>query len=153
MLKKGNKAPTFALQNQNGEIVKLTDFKGQKLIIYFYPKDNTPTCTTQACNLRDNFGLLKKKGYAVVGVSADTVKKHKNFAAKYSLPFSLLADEEQTMVNAYGVWGEKMLYGKKYMGIIRTTFLINEQQKIDHIITSPVSASHTEEILLIWDKK
>ncbi len=149
-LKKGSKAPAFSVSDQDGNIVSLKDFAGKKLVIFFYPKDNTPTCTEEACNLRDNISLLKKKGIAVVGVSIDSVRRHKNFERKFSLPFPLLADEDKTMVEAYGVWGQKKLFGVEYLGILRTTFLINEDGKIAHIIEKVKAKDHTEQILEAW---
>lgn len=149
-LKKGSKAPDFAVNDQDGNPVSLKDFKGKKVALYFYPKDNTPTCTEQACNLRDNISLLKKKGVVVLGVSADSERKHKNFEKKFSLPFPLLADTEHKIVTAYGVWGEKMLFGRKYMGIHRVTFLINEQGKIDHIIDDVNARDHAQQIIDTW---
>ena len=146
-LKEGDQAPDFSGPNQNGETISLSDFKGQKLVIFFYPKDNTPTCTEEACNLRDNYGLLKKNGYAVVGVSADSQRKHKNFIKKFDLPFPLIADTDQTMLNAYGVWGEKQMFGKKYMGIFRTTFVIDENGKIERIIDKVTAKDHAAQIL------
>ena len=146
-LKEGDQAPDFSGPNQNGETISLGDFKGQKLVIFFYPKDNTPTCTEEACNLRDNYGLLKKNGYAIVGVSADSQRKHQNFIKKFDLPFPLIADTEQTMLNAYGVWGEKQMFGKKYMGIFRTTFVINENGKIERIISKVTAKDHAAQIL------
>lgn len=145
-LKEGDQAPDFSGPNQNGETISLSDFKGQKLVIFFYPKDNTPTCTEEACNLRDNYGLLKKNGYAVVGVSADSQRKHKNFIKKFDLPFPLIADTDQTMLNAYGVWGEKQMFGKKYMGIFRTTFVIDENGKIERIIDKVTAKDHAAQI-------
>lgn len=146
-LKEGDQAPDFSGPNQNGETISLGDFKGQKLVIFFYPKDNTPTCTEEACNLRDNYGLLKKNGYAVVGVSADSQRKHQNFIKKFDLPFPLIADTEQMMLNAYGVWGEKQMFGKKYMGIFRTTFVIDENGKIERIISKVTAKDHAAQIL------
>lgn len=150
VLKAGKKAPQFHLPNQDGNIISLSDFKGKKLAIYFYPKDNTPTCTEQACNLRDNISKLKKAGIAIVGVSADSQKKHKNFETKFSLPFPLLADVNMKMGNDYGVWGEKTLFGRNYMGIIRTTFLIDEAGKIAHIIDKVTAKDHAQQILDTW---
>lgn len=149
-IKAGKKAPSFQLPDQNGHIVSLKDFKGKKLAIYFYPKDNTPTCTEQACNLRDNSSKLKKAGIAIVGVSADSQKKHKNFETKFSLPFPLLADVDMKMINDYGVWGEKMLFGRTYMGILRTTFLIDEEGKIAHVIEKVTAKDHAQQILDTW---
>ncbi len=149
-LKEGSKAPAFKGKDQDGKTVSLADFKGQKLVLYFYPQDDTPTCTVQACNLRDNFGLLKKNGIAVIGVSPDEEKKHKKFETKHHLPFTLLADPDHIVIDRYGVWGEKQLYGKKYMGLHRTTFLIDEKGIIKKIFLKPKSKQHTEEILAAW---
>lgn len=149
-LKKGTKAPGFSLPDQDGNTVSLKDFKGKKLAIYFYPKDNTPTCTEQACNLRDNIAKLKKAGIAVLGVSMDSVKRHKNFETKFSLPFPLLADEAGELVKAYDVWGQKKMFGKEYMGIFRTTYLINEDGKIEHVIDKVTAKDHAQQILDLW---
>jgi peroxiredoxin Q/BCP len=147
----GKKAPAFKGLDQNGKTISLNDFKGQKVILYFYPKDDTPGCTAQACNLRDNHTTLLKNGFAVIGVSTDPVKSHKKFETKYELPFSLLADEDHAIVEKYGVWGEKKFMGKTYMGTSRTTFLIDETGKLRHVITKPDTKNHTEEILEVWD--
>jgi len=149
-LKKGSKAPAFTVSDQDGNMVSLSDFKGKKVALFFYPKDNTPTCTQEACNLRDNISLLKKKGIVVLGISIDSVKKHKNFEKKFSLPFPLLADEDQKIVNAYGVWDWKTTFGITYMGTLRTTFLINEEGKIDHIIDKVESKNHAGQIVAAW---
>jgi peroxiredoxin Q/BCP len=149
-LKPGDKAPAFTVNDQNGNPVSFKDFSGKKLALYFYPKDNTPTCTEQACNLRDNIAPLKKKGIAVVGVSVDSEKKHQNFKNKFSLPFPLLADTDHELVDAYGVWREKTLFGKKYMGTHRVTFLINEKGRIDHIIDKVTAKDHAQQILDAW---
>lgn len=149
-LKEGAKAPDFSVNDQDGNVVSLKDYKGKKVALYFYPKDNTPTCTEQACNLRDNMALLQQKGIVVLGVSADSEKKHKNFEQKFSLPFPLLADTEHQLLEAYGVWGEKTMFGKKYMGIHRVTFLINEEGKIDHIIDKVTAADHAQQIVDAW---
>lgn len=147
MLQEGKKAPAFKGKDQNGGIVSLSDFKGRKIVLYFYPQDDTPTCTTQACNLRDNYGLLKNKGYVVIGVSPDEVAKHKKFENKYDLPFTLIADPELKIIEKYGVWGEKQMYGKKYMGLIRTTFVIDENGIITKIIGKPKAKEHAQEII------
>jgi peroxiredoxin Q/BCP len=149
-LKEGAKAPQFNGIDQNGNKITLDDFKGKKLILYFYPKDNTPGCTAEACNLRDNYDTLLKSGYAIVGVSPDTEKSHKGFAGKYSLPFPLIADTEKEILNAYGVWGEKQMYGKSYYGVIRTTFIIDEKGIIEKIITKVDTAGHTEQIFNMY---
>ena len=125
----------------------MEQFKGKKVLLYFYPKDDTPGCTAEACNLRDNYSTLTATGWEVVGVSTDSVKSHDKFAAKFELPFHLLADEEKKTVEAYGVWVEKSMYGRKYMGVIRTTFIINEKGIIDRVITKPRSSEHAQEIL------
>lgn len=151
-LTEGNKAPAFKGKDQNGKTVSLADYKGQKVVLYFYPQDGTPTCTVQACNLRDNFGLLKNKGFTVLGVSPDEVIKHKKFEDKYELPFTLIADTEHTIIDKYGVWGEKQLYGRKYMGLHRTTFLIDEKGIIRKIFLKPKSKVHAEEILTAWSE-
>lgn len=133
-LKAGDKAPAISAKNQHGETVSLSDFKGKKVILYFYPKDNTPGCTVEACNFRDNYQLLQADGFEVIGVSINTERSHRNFATKFDLPFHLLVDDDQKIVNDYGVWAEKMLYGRKYMGTLRTTFVIDEKGIITHII-------------------
>lgn len=147
MLEIGDKAPDFTAPDENGKLVKLSDFKGKKLVLYFYPQDSTPTCTVEACGLRDNYQLLLTKGYAVLGVSADSPKRHRNFIAKNNLPFSLLADVDHKVINAYGVWAEKKTFGKVYMGIVRTTFVINETGVIEDIIRKVESKNHTRQIL------
>lgn len=149
-LKQGDLAPEFTVNDQNGKPVSLNSFKGKKLALYFYPKDDTPTCTVQACNLRDNIGLLKENGISVVGVSVDDEAKHRKFEEKHSLPFPLLADTDQRLVKAYGVWGEKSMFGKKYMGIKRTTFLIDEEGKIAHIISKVQAKDHARQLLKLW---
>jgi len=149
-LSPGQKAPAFKGTDQNGNSIALKDFKGKKVVLYFYPKDDTPTCTTQACNLRDNHTELLKQGFVVIGVSMDTVKKHKKFEEKYGLPFSLIADEDKKIIDAYGVWGEKKFMGRDYLGIFRTTFLIDEKGKIKAIIDKPQSKNHSQEILEAW---
>jgi peroxiredoxin Q/BCP len=146
-LTEGKKAPGFKANDQNGKPVSLKDFKGRKVVLYFYPEDDTPTCTVEACNLRDNYKLLEKKGLVILGVSPDDEKKHKKFTEKYKLPFTLLADPEKKIVEKYGVWGEKNLYGRKYMGLHRTTFLIDEKGFIQKIFRKPKSKIHSEEIL------
>jgi len=149
-LTEGTKAPAFKGKDQNGKIVSLADYKGKKIVLYFYPEDDTPTCTVQACNLRDNFGLLKKNGFIVLGVSPDEEKKHKKFEAKYDLPFTLIADADHTIIDKYGIWGEKQMYGRTYMGLHRTTFLIDEKGVIRKIFLKPKSKQHSEEILKAW---
>ncbi|OFY85077.1 MAG: peroxiredoxin [Bacteroidetes bacterium RIFCSPLOWO2_12_FULL_35_15] len=146
-IKVGDKAPDFKGKDQDGNFVSLNDFKGKKLVLYFYPKDNTPGCTLQACNLRDNYEALLKKGYAIVGVSADDETKHKKFIEKYSLPFPLLADVDKTILKAYDVWGKKKFLGKVYDGIVRTTFVIDEKGEIEKVITDVKTTNHTAQIL------
>lgn len=133
-LKAGDKAPAITAKNQHGQTVSLNDFIGKKVILYFYPKDNTPGCTTEACNFRDNYQSLQSDGFEVIGVSVNTARSHRNFAQKFNLPFTLLVDTDQQIANDYGVWGEKMLFGRKYMGTLRTTFVIDEKGTITHII-------------------
>lgn len=147
MLKKGSKAPAFNGIDQDGNLVSLKNYSGKKLILFFYPKDNTPTCTVEACNLRDNYSVLIKKGFSILGVSADSVKSHTNFISKNNLPFSLISDKDNKIIKAYKVWGEKMMYGKTYEGILRTTFVINELGKIELVIDKVDSKNHAEQIL------
>lgn len=146
-LKQGDQAPQFTSKDQNGNSVSLSQFKGKKVVLYFYPKDNTPGCTAEACDFRDNYQGLVAKGIEVLGVSVDDEKSHQKFITKFSLPFTLLADTDQTIVNAYGVWGEKSMYGKKYMGTTRTTFIIDEDGKIEHIITKVDTKNPTQQVL------
>ncbi len=150
-LQEGKKAPPFSGIDQNGNKVSLKDFKGQKVILYFYPKDNTPTCTVQACNLRDNYSDLHKLGFAVIGISTDNAKSHKKFEQKYKLPFPLIDDEDKSIVEKYGVWGEKKFMGRNYMGTIRTTFLIDETGKIKHVITKPDTKNQAKQIFELWN--
>lgn len=147
MILEGQKAPAFKAKDQNGKNVSLSDFKGKKLAIFFYPQDDTPTCTIQACNIRDNFALLKKEGIEVIGISPDEVEKHAKYQSKYDLPFTLLADPEHKIIEAYGVWGEKNMYGKKYMGLMRTTFIIDEKGVVIKVIKKPKVKLHAEEII------
>ncbi|MEO6251673.1 MAG: thioredoxin-dependent thiol peroxidase [Ferruginibacter sp.] len=149
-LTEGDKAPSFKGKDQNGKPISLADHKGKKIVLFFYPEDDTPTCTIQACNLRDNFSLLKKNGFVVLGVSPDEEKKHKKFEAKYGLPFTLIADVDHKIIDQYGVWGEKQLYGRTYMGLHRTTFLIDEKGVIRKIFVKPKNKQHAEEILQAW---
>jgi peroxiredoxin Q/BCP len=151
-LKEGTKAPAFTSTDQNGKKISLADFKGKKVVIYFYPEDDTPTCTIEACNLRDNYALLKKNGFEILGVSPDDEKKHKKFEKKYSLPFTLIADPEHKIIDKYDVWGEKQLFGRNYMGLRRTTFLIDEKGIIKKIFLKPKSKEHAEEIIEAWNE-
>lgn len=146
-LKTGDKAPDFEVKNQKGEVVKLKDFLGKKVVLFFYPKASTPGCTMEAKNLRDNYDEFTKKGYDVIGVSADSEKRQLNFSLKNELPYNLLADEEKNIINAYGVWGPKKLMGREYDGIHRTTFVIDEKGLIENIITKVKTKAHTEQIL------
>lgn len=146
----GTKAPDIIAKNQAGETIKLSDFLGKKVILYFYPKDNTPGCTTEACNFRDNYQFLLGKGFEVLGVSIDSEQSHQKFIAKFELPFNLLADEDQKIVNDYGVWVEKNMYGKKYMGTARTTFVINEEGIIEHIIKKVNNKNASQQILDLY---
>jgi len=143
----GDKAPNFNVNDQNGQATTLEQFKGKKVVLYFYPKDDTPGCTAQACNLRDNYESLLSKGYVVLGVSADTEQKHQKFIEKYDLPFPLLADTEKEIIESYGIWKEKKTFGKTYMGIVRTTFVINEEGIVEEIIEKVKTADHTQQIL------
>ena len=146
-LREGDKAPVFSGNDQNGNKISLSAFKGKKVVLFFYPEDDTPTCTIQACNLRDNYALLKKHGFEVLGVSPDDEKKHKKFEAKFNLPFTLIADPQHKIIDKYGVWGEKQLYGRNYMGLHRTTFVIDEKGVIRKIFLRPKNKAHAEEII------
>lgn len=151
-LKEGQKAPPFEGIDQLGNKVKLSDFTGKKVVLYFYPKDNTPGCTAEACNLRDNYKDLSNKGFIVLGVSPDTEKSHKGFAAKYSLPFPLIADPDKKILIDYGAWGEKNMYGKKIVGVLRSTFIIDEKGYIEKIVTKVDTGAHTEQIFKLYNK-
>ncbi len=148
-LKKGEQAPQFTGKDQNGDTISLNDFKGRKLVIYFYPKDNTPGCTAQACNLRDNYQMLQKQGYNVIGISADSQQSHKKFIEKHNLPFPLIADIEREILNLYGVWGPKKFMGRTFDGIHRTTFIIDEQGMIEEVIEQVKTKEHTAQIINI----
>lgn len=148
-LQAGQNAPAFTATDQNGNKVSLSDFKGQKVVLYFYPEDDTPTCTVQACNLRDHYSLLTKAGFTVIGVSPDNETKHQKFIDKFGLPFVLLTDPQHKIIDKYGVWGEKNLYGRKYMGLHRTTFVIDEKGIIKKIFLRPKNSTHAEEIVSI----
>lgn len=146
-LRVGQKAPAFNVNDENGNAVSLESLKGKKIVLYFYPKDNTPGCTAQSCNLRDNYRTLQKEGYEVFGISADDEKSHRKFIYKYSLPFRLLVDTNHQLIDAYDVWGKKMLFGRLYDGISRTTFVISENGIIENIITDVDTQNHAEQIL------
>ena len=146
-LKVGDQAPDFTVNDQNGNPVTLSDYKGKKVVLYFYPRDNTPGCTAQACNLRDNYEALQAAGYEIFGVSKDSEKSHQKFIEKQELPFTLLADTELDLHEKYGTWVEKSMYGKKYMGTARNTFVINEEGAIDEIIEKVKTKDHTAQIM------
>jgi peroxiredoxin Q/BCP len=146
-LQAGNKAPDFTVNDQDGKPVKLSDFKGKKVVLYFYPKDMTPGCTAEACDLRDNYKLLQKQGYEVLGISTDSEKLHKKFIAQEKLPFTLLADVDRKVHDAYGTWVEKSMYGRKFMGTARVTFIINEQGVLEEIIEKVDTKNHASQIL------
>ena len=153
MLKEGDKAPDFNSKDQDGNPVKLSDFKGKKVVLYFYPKDDTPGCTKEACSFRDADDVYNKKGIKVLGVSTDDEKSHQKFISKFQLPFDLLADTDKSIVETYGVWGEKSMYGKKYMGTNRKTFLIDENGKIAKIFDKVNVAEHADEVLEAFGEK
>jgi peroxiredoxin Q/BCP len=146
-LKVGDKAPQFEAKDQNGKIISSSEFEGKNWVIYFYPKDQTPGCIAQACNIRDNYTVLMQKGIQIIGVSADSAKSHLNFIEKQNIPFPLIADEEKEVIRAFGVWGEKKFMGKIYDGIHRTTFMINREGVIIGILDKPKTKAHAEEIL------
>lgn len=146
-LKVGDKAPAFKGVNQDGTEISLNDFAGKKLILYFYPKDNTPGCTAESCNLNDNYEAWLNKGFDVVGVSPDSEKSHQNFIKKFGFRFNLIADTEKEILQAYGAWGEKSMYGKKYMGVLRTTFVIDENGVIQEIFEKVDTKNHTNQII------
>ncbi|MDR6940596.1 thioredoxin-dependent thiol peroxidase [Mucilaginibacter pocheonensis] len=146
-LKEGDKAPDFTAKDQNGKTVSLSDYKGKNVILYFYPKDDTPGCTAESCSFRDNYQSLLSKGFEVIGVSTDDEKSHKKFETKYNLPFTLIADNDKQIVEAYGVWVEKNMYGKQYMGTARTTFIIDGNGVISHIITKVDTKDSSQQVL------
>ncbi|MCE3282604.1 MAG: thioredoxin-dependent thiol peroxidase [Chitinophagaceae bacterium] len=151
-LKEGDKAPAFNGIDQDGKKVSLADFKGRKLVLFFYPEDDTPTCTIQACNLRDNYALLKKEGFEVFGISPDDESSHRKFREKFSLPFTLIADPKHSIINKYGVWGPKLLYGRHYEGLHRNTFVIDEKGIIRKIFLKPTNKKHAEQIVKAWSE-
>ena len=148
LIKVGDPAPEFKSSDQYGKEISISHFKGKKVILYFYPKDNTPGCTAEACNLRDNYGSLTAKGFVVIGVSADSAASHAKFQSKYTLPFYLIPDEEKKIITAYNAWGEKKLYGKSYEGILRKTYIIDEKSKILKIIEKVKTNDHANQILV-----
>ncbi len=146
-IKEGDAAPDFSAPNEKGQTVHLADYRGKKLVLYFYPKDDTPGCTAEACSLRDGYSRFQAQGYEILGVSPDSVKKHVKFQEKYNLPFNLLADEDHAVSEAYGVWGEKKFMGRPYMGINRTTFVIDEDGKVERVISKVDNENHSEQLL------
>ena len=146
-LKKGATAPEFSAINQDGKMINLTDYKGKKVVLYFYPKDNTPGCTTQSCNLRDNYALLQKQGYEIFGISQDSEKSHQKFIEKQALPFDLISDADHKVHHLYGTWALKKYMGKEYMGTVRTTFVIDEKGEISDVIEKVKTDNHTSQIL------
>ena len=150
-LKIGAKAPAFSLKNTAGKTVKLSDYKGKKVVLYFYPKDNTPGCTKEACGFRDDYSILQQRGVEVLGVSADNQVSHQKFTEKYSLPFTLLSDPDHTTMEKYGAWGEKNMYGKIVQGVLRSTFIIDEQGKIAHIFRKVKTDTHSQDVLKVLD--
>lgn len=146
-LQTGDQAPNFSAKDQDGNLHSLEDYKGKKLVVFFYPKASTPGCTAEACNLRDNYEALQEKGYELIGVSADSPRRQKNFQEKYDLPFPLLADESKEVIEAFGVWGPKKNFGREYEGIHRTTFLIDEEGKIEDVIKKVKTKDHAAQIL------
>ncbi|MFA0963745.1 thioredoxin-dependent thiol peroxidase [Roseivirga sp. BDSF3-8] len=146
-LSPGDKAPEFEAKDQNGETVRLSDYKGKKVVLYFYPRDNTPGCTAQACNLRDNYQALQEAGYEILGVSSDDEKSHKKFIEKQELPFRLIADTDKAVHEKYGTWVEKNMYGRKYMGTARTTFIIDEEGVISEVVAKVKTKDHTAQVL------
>jgi thioredoxin-dependent peroxiredoxin len=152
ILKAGDKAPPFSEKDQNDNIISIENLKGKRIILYFYPRDNTPGCTAEACSLRDGYDRLLNEGFVVVGVSPDSEKSHQKFSKQHNLPFHLIADKDKKLINSYGVWGEKKMLGKSYMGVIRTTFIISEDGIIEHIIPKVDTRNHAGQILEIYNK-
>jgi len=146
VLKEGDLAPAINARDENGEMVTLEEFKGKKVVLYFYPKDNTPGCTAEACNLRDNYSQFTEKGFEIIGVSADSEKSHSKFKSKYDLPFRLISDVDRKVLQDYGAWGEKKMYGKSFLGIIRRTFIINEEGYVEKIIEKVKTKEHSKQI-------
>ncbi|MGM0666738.1 MAG: thioredoxin-dependent thiol peroxidase [Bacteroidota bacterium] len=150
-LKAGQEAPFFQGKDQNGNEISLDDYRGKKLVLYFYPKDNTPGCTKEACNLRDNYDELIERGFAVVGISPDSEKSHQKFAGKHNLPFPLISDTEKKIMSDYGAWGSKKMYGKSFLGVLRTTFIINEEGIIEDVIKKVDTKNHAEQIYKLYE--
>jgi peroxiredoxin Q/BCP len=147
----GMPAPQFEGTDQNGNVIKLNSFRGKKIVLYFYPKDNTPGCTAEACSLRDNYNELLKKGFVVIGISPDSIKSHEKFSEKYELPFPLISDPEKKIMTAYGAYGEKMMYGKKITGVLRTTFIIDGDGKIEKVIKKVDTKEHAPQIFKLYE--
>jgi peroxiredoxin Q/BCP len=145
-LKEGDPAPAIEALDQNGEMITLKEYRGKKIVLYFYPKDNTPGCTAESCDLRDNYSQFLEKGFEVIGVSADSEKSHQNFIAKYSLPFRLISDVDKKVLQDYDAWGEKKLYGKTYMGVLRKTYIIDEKGYVEKIIEKVNTKEHSKQI-------
>ncbi len=150
LLEVGTTAPEFTVKDQDGNDVSLVDFKGKKVILYFYPKDNTPGCTKEACNLRDNHSNLQEKGFVVLGVSTDSEKSHQKFITKFDLPFALLADTEKDIHGEYRAWGEKKMYGRTYEGTYRVTYVMDEEGKVEHVVPKVKTGEHTEQVLALY---
>jgi peroxiredoxin Q/BCP len=145
-LKEGDLAPAIEARDENGELITLEEYRGKKVVLFFYPKDNTPGCTAEACDLRDNYARFMEEGFEIIGVSADSEKSHRNFKSKYELPFRLISDVDKKVLQDYGAWGEKKMYGKSYMGILRTTFIINEEGYVEKILRKVKTKEHSEQI-------
>jgi len=145
-LKEGDLAPAIEASDENGELISLADYRGKKVVLYFYPKDNTPGCTAEACDLRDNYSQFLEQGFEIIGVSADSEKSHQKFKNKFGLPFRLISDVDKKVLTDYGAWGQKKLYGKTYMGIIRKTFIINEEGYVEKIIEKVKTKTHSKQI-------
>jgi peroxiredoxin Q/BCP len=145
-LKEGDLAPAIEARDENGELITLEEYRGKKLVLFFYPKDNTPGCTAEACDLRDNYARFMEEGFEIIGVSADSEKSHRNFKSKYELPFRLISDVDKKVLQDYGAWGEKKMYGKSYMGILRTTFIINEEGYVEKILRKVKTKEHSKQI-------
>lgn len=147
LLKEGQLAPEIKLENQNGDTITLSRYKGKRLILFFYPKDNTPGCTAEACNLNENYNLLMEKGFEIIGISPDPVKSHKKFSDKFNFQYNILADTDKQTLNAYGVWGQKKMYGRTYEGVHRTTYIIDKEGRIEKVIEKVNTKDHTKQII------